>query len=250
MADTPKEQGLVAKAAEGYTAQTTLRALVQAIPYVGGSIDTLFAGKGQKIQQARIEQFLKELDERVRLLPTVAAEIPQDQLLDLMIGAFDKAVRTRSEHKRARFAQIVSRQVQQGGVVDDAEMALRIVAELEDIHVEVLLAAIFAPIVPALFDGLRVVTISEKPFATPGGTTSLQLQKAFPDVPIKTLRLVCSELVAKALLRDDGIGRWDTKGMEYFVPTDLAGWLYGWITKSPPPSNKRPQSNAPQAART
>lgn len=87
MADQTQTGSLVAKAAEGYAAQITLRALFQAIPYVGGSIDTLFAGKGQKIQQARVEQFLKELDERVRRLPAVHAPIPEDQLLDLMIGA-------------------------------------------------------------------------------------------------------------------------------------------------------------------
>lgn len=226
------ENTLVAKVAEGYAAQTAIRALVQTIPYVGGSIDTLFAGKGQKIQQARIEQFLKELDERVRALPAVHAPIPEDQLFDLMIGVLDKAVRTRSEQKRARFATIISRQVEHGGTVDDAETALRIVSELEDVHVEILLEALCAPLVFDLFDGLRVITISEKPLATPNGVTSLQLQKVFPHVPLKTLRLVCSELVAKGLLRDEGIGRYDVKGMEYFTPTDLAGWLYGWISKS------------------
>lgn len=243
MTETPKQHALVAKAAENYTDQPALRAIVQAIPYVGGPIDTLFAGKGQKIQQARVEHLLKELDARIRALPAIQATIPEDQLFDLMIGAFDKAVRTRSEQKRERFAQIISRQIQHGGSVDEAETALRIVSELEDIHVEILSTALFAPIVPTLFDGLRVITISEKPFSTPGGTTSLRLQSVFSHIPLKTLRLVCSELVSKGLLRDEGIGRWDTKGMEYFVPTDLAGWIYGWITQSP--SKSHPQNDAP-----
>jgi hypothetical protein len=232
MAQMEKNSALVAKVAEGYAAQTAIRALVQTIPYVGGPIDTLFAGKGQKIQQARVERFLTELDERVRALPTVHGSIPEDQLLDLMIGVLDKVVRTRSEEKWGRFAQIVTHQIEQGGAVDDAETATRIVSELEDIHIQVLFEAICAPLLFQLFDGQRIVTISEKPIATPSGATSLQLQKAFPLVPLMTLRLVCSELVAKGLLRDEGVGRWDLRGMEYFAPTDLAGWLFRWIAKS------------------
>ena len=40
----------LSKASEAYADKTALRALIQVIPYVGGSIDTLFAGKGIKLQ--------------------------------------------------------------------------------------------------------------------------------------------------------------------------------------------------------
>jgi len=35
----------------------------------------------------------------------------------------------------------------------------------------------------------------------------------------------CSELISKGLLHDEEAGRFNTKGVEYFVPTDLATWL-------------------------
>jgi len=46
--------------------------------------------------------------------------------------------------------------------------------------------------------------------------------------------------------------------MEYFVPTDLAAWLYGWIAKSPRPPGPLPaprqmtplRRRAPEAARS
>lgn len=44
--------------------------------------------------------------------------------------------------------------------------------------------------------------------------------------------MACAELTAKGLLHDEGIGRWDTGSMMYFVPTDLAEWLSGWISQS------------------
>jgi hypothetical protein len=43
------------------------------------------------------------------------------------------------------------------------------------------------------------------------------------------LRLACSELTARGLLRDEGVGRWDAIAMNYFVSTDLATWLQNWL---------------------
>jgi hypothetical protein len=43
-----------------------------------------------------------------------------------------------------------------------------------------------------------------------------------------SLRLACSELVARGLLHDEGVGRWDSTAMTYFIATDLAAWLANW----------------------
>jgi len=225
---------VVEKAAEGYAQNVLMRATVQAIPVVGGSVDTLFAWRGQQIRQERIEKFLQQLAERISEISAPVASVPEEELYDLMIDAFDRVVRTRSEEKRARFAQIISRQVQNGGSVADAETALRVIAGLEDAHIEVLLAAMSAPLVLGLFDGKRVVTIAEKPIATPGGTTSLRLQDALPHISPAMLRLLCSELVAQGLLRDAATSTWGGTNMDYFSPTELSTWLYQWIRRTSP----------------
>jgi len=43
------------------------------------------------------------------------------------------------------------------------------------------------------------------------------------------LRMGCMELISKGLLYDEGVGRLDTKAIEYLVPTDLADWFVSWI---------------------
>ena len=44
------------KAAKTYADNTKLRALILAIPYIGGSIDVLITQRGRQIYQKRIEK--------------------------------------------------------------------------------------------------------------------------------------------------------------------------------------------------
>jgi len=53
------------KASEKYSKQIVIRALIQAIPYIGSSLDTLFAGKGNQIQFERLKHFLEILKEKL-----------------------------------------------------------------------------------------------------------------------------------------------------------------------------------------
>jgi hypothetical protein len=47
-----------------YGDTTWLRALVTAIPYIGGSLGLIFSGRGQRVARGRIEQMLSHLEER------------------------------------------------------------------------------------------------------------------------------------------------------------------------------------------
>ena len=226
--DTSKE--LIQKAAEKYSETTSLRAAVQLIPYIGGTLDILIGGGGQKIQQRRIEHFISELDVRLKEIET-SSNPSDEELFDITLLALEQTVRTRSENKRARFAQIIAKQISTGGKFDAAETAIRLVGELDDIHIEILNAAFLAPLQPAPFDYLRVVTIAPSPLRTASGESPPQLRAIFPDLSDEMLRLICSELVAKGLLKDEGIGRWGTKGMEYFTTTTLTHWLFSWLRK-------------------
>jgi hypothetical protein len=222
---------VVDNASERYSELTAMRAVIQ-IPYVGGSIDTLLVGRGGRIQRDRVLHLISEIDRRLRQVETPAEQLTEDGLLDLMVNTSDAAGRTRSEAKRARYAQIVARQVARGGDIDDAEMALRMVADLHDLHVQVLQTAMDVPAIPDLFDGLPVVTIAKTPLQNAAGQTSLRLVDEYPHIPMTTLRMISAELLAKSLFHDEGVGRWDTPAMEYFVATDLAKWLRDWLLQS------------------
>ncbi len=215
------------RASEGYASNTVLRAAVQAIPYIGGPLDTLLAGKGSSIRLQRLEAFVSDLTMKLDRAESVQPVDEQD-LFDLMIEAMEKATRTRLAEKRALYANVVAKHVAEGRKLDETEMALRIVETLDLIHLEILREALQAPVCGEPFEGHKVIAINEGgslPNATPVVLTS-----RLRNWPLEALRYAASELVARGLLYDEGIGRWDSKAMEYLVATDTAHWVNKWLT--------------------
>ena len=204
-----------------------MRAAVQLIPGVGGALDTLFSGLGAKYQQQRLMHFLEELSQRLSKVEDLADIQPSEALYDFIVNAMIQASTTRSEEKRKRFASIVTKQISQKRQWDEAEDALRILGEMSDSHMEVLSVATSVPPCDGPFDGLRVVTLVKQPLGK--GIRPTELQQALPESPYLTLRRICAELLSRGLLDDDGVGRVDTKAMQYFVASEIATWFIGWV---------------------
>lgn len=220
----------IAKAREKYSELYLLRAAVQVVPYVGGPLDTLLAGGAARIQLQRVEGFLGELRERLEAVECVSANLEAEAFSDLMLMTLDKVARSRSADKRARFASIISRQVAEDLPWDDAENTVRLLADLEDIHVEVLQVALAAPPLHGAFEGLPVVCLPSARSDVASEATPLRLTEALPHYSELALRMACAELAAKGLLHDEGIGRLSIKAMSYFVATNLARWFTQWLT--------------------
>ena len=198
--------------------------------HVGGALDTLLSGKGSEIQRQRIEQMLKNLCERLSKIESAQVFEPTEEFYDLSLSIFDGAVKSRSKEKRDRFASILVNQVKKEAKWDESEMAVRILVSLEDIHIQVLALALSAPECTLPFEGLKVMTLKNRRSRNVGEFTPLCLSTHFSDYTTDALRLICSELISKGLLHDEGVGRLDTKAMEYFVATNLADWFLSWIT--------------------
>lgn len=224
-------QKALEKASSAYGEKTALRASIQVIPYVGGALDTLFSGKGAKIQQQRVDGFLRELDGRLRKIEGIVELEPTEELLDLFINVLDGVVKTRSSVKQKSFASIVSNQISSAGNWEEAETATRLLKDLEEIHVRVLTFSMAAPICDSPFEALRVVALAENPHGDVNQQRPTSLATEFPGYSVAALRMICSELVSKSLLYDEGVGRLNTKAMEYFVATDLAKWFFNWIER-------------------
>lgn len=220
----------LSKASEAYAVKTALRALIQVIPYVGGSIDTLFAGKGIKLQNERLEHLIKELQEQFSTLQALPA-YNEEEFLDLVIRAMECAVRTRAKEKRAAYAAIVAKHVADSKNIEESEVALRIVSELDLVHFNVLHKALSVPLSEEPFKGLRAFSVSSK---SPDEGDLPSLQQLLPQYSVNMLRSACSELLSKGLLHDEGIGRWDMGAMEIFIPTETADWLQSWLVHSKP----------------
>ena len=215
------------KASEKYSKQIVIRALIQTIPYIGSSLDTLFAGKGSQIQFERLKHFLEILKEKLEKIEKDIYIQPSEEFFDLMVNIFDGVIKTRIKEKRERFANIIiNKIINESTRWDEAEIATRLLKELDEIHIRILIEGINAPICGSPFNGLKVITLKESKSNIQG---PVDLKEKFPEYEIEVLRMVCAELVSRGLLYDEGIGRWDVKSMEYFTATKLAEWWLKWI---------------------
>ncbi len=100
---------------------------------------------------------------------------------------------------------------------------------MTDEHITILLLAATAPICHSPFEGLRVIKISDRHFGKKEDEGPKLISDDLHQMPLKFQRLLCSDLVSSALLKDEGVGRTGTKAMELFVITDLGEWFLEWI---------------------
>jgi hypothetical protein len=215
-------------AAEKYASITTLRATIQAIPYVGGPIDMLLAGRGSKIQQARVEHMFQELSKRLGSIESVPV-FNEENLHDIVMTAMDKAIHTRASEKRSIFSNIIYKHLVEKKDIEESEMALLIVADLDILQLKILGEALRSPLCKEPFKGTRVLSISKRPMSVLEPGQPIILTERLPRYPASVLRHACSELMSKGLLHDQGVGGWGTGSMEFLAPTDTAEWLAKWL---------------------
>jgi hypothetical protein len=221
------------KLSADYNANWPLRSLVQAIPFVGGSLDVLLSGAGANYHYQRIEDFLRKLQGRLSRLDQMLAIDdlqPSEPLYDYVMRVFDAVRRTRSSEKRQRFANLVTHQISKQLAWDEAEAAASLLDSLSELQVEILVYAQRLSPCAAIGGTDRVFTLAEKPFG-PAADAPPKLQSSFSTVPTPALRAACSELIARGLLYDEGLGRTDVGAQEYFAFTDFAEWFIGWISE-------------------
>jgi len=213
-----------------YSSNHWLRAMVQAVPYVGGSIDTLLAGAGEKLESERVQDFLEKLDEELNRLTTRPSTLPSEELYDLTITIIEKITRTRSAGKRKRFAILMARQIQRNVRWDESEVVARLLGEMTDLHILVLNEAAAAPVCKKPFAGLQAFQLLQHNRQSLSEIVTLTTR--LPDSDPQHLQLVCAELVGRGLLHDEGVGRLDTSAMEIFVLTDFGRWFLDWISEA------------------
>lgn len=100
----------LSKASEIYGDNTVLRALINAIPAVGGSLDVILAARGQAVAQARIAQLLDDLRGEMVSLRDEAVDkdfLNSDEWLDLVLRSLEAATRTRHRDKIWLYARLL-----------------------------------------------------------------------------------------------------------------------------------------------
>lgn len=123
------------QASKVYGDQILVRAGINVIPFVGGSLDILLSSSGQNFVIKRIETFINELNEQVSQLTNDKINkdfLTTEQGFDLIVKAFSSASRTRQQEKLKMYARIVRGTLTEGKdfAEDEPEMFLRIIEEL------------------------------------------------------------------------------------------------------------------------
>lgn len=216
------------KLSNKYIDSSLLRALIQAVPYAGGSLDTLMSESGQKFKEQRIENLLGHLSKEIEKIGSkqpVPNNSNSEELYDMMLFALEKSTRTRSEEKRKRFAKILANQISSPIDWDVADSIIRIISELSEPHIRLLQLALDVPSCQGAFMGLKVITFSNFKGGPENGIQPTLIPPLFPGMDESILKLLCMELVGMGLLKDEGVGRLGTAAMTYFIATDIAKTL-------------------------
>jgi hypothetical protein len=99
------------RAIERYSESPVFRALVTAIPYLGGSIDALFGQWGAEIAQRRFRVLLEELAKETARLDASKVDkafLDSEEFVDLFTRAAREAARSRHREKVRLFARILA----------------------------------------------------------------------------------------------------------------------------------------------
>lgn len=118
-----------------YADQTIIRASINAIPFVGGSLDILLSSSGQNFVIKRIETFISELNNQIEQLDKSKINhtfLEKEEGFDLIIKAFNSASRTRHNEKLKLYAKIIKGALTEGKEFqeEDPELYLEIIEEL------------------------------------------------------------------------------------------------------------------------
>jgi hypothetical protein len=133
------------KVTEKYIDSLPLRLIIQNIPYIGSSLDTILSETGNKWREKRLQMLVKNLDEKIRtigianekIIAEMQKRIKTEDFYDLFIKSVQKSVLTRKEEKIKRFANILKNVLIDGALTEDylIEIFLNITDELTEIEI-------------------------------------------------------------------------------------------------------------------
>ncbi len=185
---------------------TVIRAAVQLLPGVGGALDMLMSGEAAKYQQERFDKQLESLNQRLNRIENITEHPLTDELYDLFIRIFETTVKTRSNQKRQYFSEMLAGVITKEKTWDEAEQYIRLISDLDDIHINILnLASSATSTGRAIGNTESWISISTTKARGAGMKSPIVLQSKLNDCSVESLTLACSELASRGLLNDVGV---------------------------------------------
>ena len=122
----------------GHDYETTVKALISAVPILGGPISTVIGDIQSIRKEKRFIEFINELQEDIRNLSDhINAEfVSKEDFLDIFEQTARKIVMTRQEAKRTAFRHILSNAILSSDVsYDEVEEFLSLVERFREEHI-------------------------------------------------------------------------------------------------------------------
>ena len=193
----------VDRAARFYEEANWLRALVQVIPCVGGTLDTLFAWRWNHIQRQRYEVFLKSVYRRMECIDASKLDrvfLDSDEFASLFFDVSTRVAREYEIEKIQLFRNVLVNSAMTEFVGDplrDFMVGLLGELTLAEVHILQISDEIVQELRgPDSFGYVEAADIVEK-------LPTLQLEQA---------RALCRHLFSLGFFYDWSIGRWDSGG--------------------------------------
>jgi len=129
---------------EDTSGDVIIEALVQAIPYVGGPLATLYFGKKQEKRFRRLEKFYQELKEEIgnigQALPDISTHNPEE-LSAILEELHEKVETEHIEVKRRYYKEYFKNTMQHpvNGNFDERKLFLDILSALTPLQIEIVI---------------------------------------------------------------------------------------------------------------
>jgi hypothetical protein len=135
------KQNLADKALLLYESQPWFRALVQAVPFVGGSADTMLAWRAVHLNKVRIDNLFNEVSQRLSQIEEAALNnefIQSEEFFEILRSCAEAAARTASEYKRKRVADFLAGTIKTARIHDLSQQIAEDLNVLQDFHLHIL----------------------------------------------------------------------------------------------------------------
>ena len=122
---------------------TKIEALVQLIPYVGGSLSTLYFGEKQRKKFERLEEFYKELAEDLENVKSSIASI--DQHSEEELGALIEEINEKVENERIKFKKKYYRSIYKKSLIhpvkgdfNERKYFVDLISQFTELHFQII----------------------------------------------------------------------------------------------------------------
>ena len=208
----PTAQPLPAKTYALQSAESVIRGLVGAIPYVGTALNEAIFDLRARIKQERLEEFVAYLADNLQTLETDkidTAYLQSEAFVDFLEDVLIRAAKARGEEKRRNLAAVLAGRLQHAEGTSFDDRFLDLLLSLSEVQVRI------------LSKHVRATEERENVANDALDAGAEYRQPSFYGLPDSEYRFLVQDLISKALLYDGGMNYLGTEVFQLLKITEL-----------------------------